>query len=189
MKIQAKFLGHVFEKLGGCNVKYEKSCTTFHIFFRKVVGFVERFFAAYHAGLYWVDKSPHTDCQVRYLLLCPKMNLKTLTDKISNGIRDLGLKVSGKVLNQKTAFIKAVIHASSSWNSTTLTFLAKDDKLGILGITKMKSRSREYVIFTLMIVLVFHASNTTCFLRELIDLFCSYLIIGNIVFRQVITVF
>ncbi|MHA1582359.1 MAG: hypothetical protein ACTSYM_07705, partial [Candidatus Baldrarchaeia archaeon] len=63
MKIQAKFLGHVFEKLGGCNVGYEKRYSTY--FFRKVVGFVERFFAAYHAGLYWVDKSPHVHCHVR----------------------------------------------------------------------------------------------------------------------------
>jgi len=114
--------------------KTEKIYSTY--FFRKVVGFVKRFFTAYHAGLYWVDKSPHVTCHVKYLFLCPKMDLKTLTDKISSRIRDLGLKVSDKVLNQKTAFIKAVIHASSIWNSTTLTFLAKDDKLGILGITK-----------------------------------------------------
>ena len=157
-------------------------------FFRKVVGFVGRFFTAYHASLYWVDKSPHVHCHVRYLFLCPKMDLKTLTDKISSGIRDLGLKVSDKVLNQKTAFIKAVIHASSSWNSTTLTFLAKGDKLGILGITKTKSRSREYAIFTLMIVLAFIATFGTGILTNSEALFLLALI-ASMVIGTLISIF
>ena len=155
--------------------KTEKIYSTY--FFRKVVGFVERFFTAYHAGLYWVNKSPHVTCHVKYLFLCPKMDLKTLTDKISSGIRDLGLKVSDKVLNQKTAFI----HALSSWNSTTLTFLAKDDKLGILGITKTKSRSREYAIFTLMIVLAFIATLGTSILANSISLGLKTLIASVVI--------
>ncbi|MDF1540700.1 MAG: hypothetical protein P1Q69_17520 [Candidatus Thorarchaeota archaeon] len=113
-------------------------------FYTKTKEFLETLFAAYSTCIgnsscfYWIEKTPTRTSSLKHVFLCLGLELKPLVDEIAERIRGLGLTVVNRSLDLETSFL----HVTDSLISNTLTFWRKDDRLGIIVITKTKSRLR-----------------------------------------------
>ncbi len=125
-------------------------------FYKKTIEFLETLFAAYgtstanESGLYWIEKTPIRTGRLKYVFLCLGMELKSLVDEIAEHIRGLGLAVKNWSLDPETSFL----HVTDTFSSNTLAFWRKDGHLGIVIVTKGRSRLRAELPVILVSVLV-----------------------------------
>jgi len=120
------------------------------VYSRKFTKFLEKMFKTYDTCFYLENKDISTEHQAKYVFICQNSGIISLVDNISEKLENLGYKVWIATPHPKTAYI----YVSNELYSDLLVFLEKNGKMGITGVTnvksKIKSRSIRYTLWALV---------------------------------------